>query len=54
MVEHKMFIYLYLGKLGKLANTTKKNFGKRKLYMGLCDEHRKKVNLSFKNWTDAC
>ena len=35
MVEHKEFNYLYLGKLGllgKLANSTKKNFGKPKLF----------------------
>ena len=31
MVEQKQFSYLYLGKLGKLANPTKKNFGKPKL-----------------------
>ena len=31
MAEHKQFNYLYLGKLGQLANPTKKNFGKPKM-----------------------
>ena len=33
MVEHKQFNYLYLSKLGKLANSTKKNFGKPKFFI---------------------
>ena len=31
MAKHKEFNYLYLGKLGKLARPTKKNFVKLKL-----------------------
>ena len=31
MVKHKQSNYLYLGKLGKLANPTKNNFGKPKM-----------------------
>ena len=38
MVEHKQFKCLYLG---KLANTTKKNFGKPKMYI-------KEHNMCFK------